>query len=105
MIAAFDWSKVSPGGPVFDQKKLEAFNGDDLRAATPGKFVEMVRAQILGSDRLERIAPLVQERINRLDDFVPYASFFFGGELDYTSVLDRFQVKNRGAPGSDKRCA
>ena len=30
MIEAFDWSRVSAGGPVFDPVKLSAFSGEDI---------------------------------------------------------------------------
>jgi glutamyl-tRNA synthetase len=45
-----------------------------------------------------RLLPLLaqaQERVNRLDDFIPYLSFFFGGSLDYAPVLDKLKVKDR----------
>lgn len=95
MIANFDWSKVSVGGPVFDARKLEAFNGDDIRALDQNVLLEKIQERVLGEDRLRRLLALTQERINRLDDFIPYVSFFFGGTLDYAPVRPKLKIKKR----------
>jgi len=44
---------------------------------------------------MHRLIELSRERIDRLDDFVPYVAFFFGAEVDYTAVLPAFRVKKR----------
>jgi glutamyl-tRNA synthetase len=95
MVEAFDWSKVSPGGPVFDSRKLEAFNADDIRALSPKALYEHVMAHVLRPERLEAMLGLAHERLTRLDDFVPYVSFFFGASLDYTGVLPQLRIKGR----------
>ncbi|MCX4243230.1 glutamate--tRNA ligase [Paraliomyxa miuraensis] len=95
MVDAFEWSKVSPGGPVFDPRKLEAFNADDIRALSPEALYEHVMTQVLRPDRLRTMLALAHERLIRLDDFIPYVSFFFGASLDYTPVVDKLHVKGR----------
>lgn len=95
MIDAFEWSKVSPGGPVFDPKKLDAFSGDDIRALEPGALREQIDARVLDDARLTKLIELSRERIDRLDDFIPYVSFFFGGTVDYTAVLPKLKIKKR----------
>ncbi len=94
MVDAFDWAKVSTGGPVFDPKKLDAFNGDDIRALDPAELGRQVLAHAFDG-RLDLLVELSRERIHRLDDFLPYVSFFFGGEVDYTAVLPRLIPKKR----------
>lgn len=95
MIEAFDWSKVSAGGPVFDAKKLEAFNADDIRKLSREELYDKMVERVWPKERMMEILELVQERITRLDDFVPYSSFFFGDTLDYHAVEKQFQLKNR----------
>ena len=95
MIEKFEWSRVSVGGPVFDPRKLEAFNGDDIRSLTLDAFVEQLQTRVLAPERIRELAVLVKERINHLDDFIPYVSFFFGGTLDYGPVQHKFRVKKR----------
>jgi len=95
MVEAFDWGKVSTGGPVFDVRKLEAFNADDIRALSPEGLYEQVLAHVLRPQRLNAMLGLAQERLTRLDDFVPYVSFFFGASLDYGPVVAQLRIKGR----------
>ena len=95
MIDTFDASKLSVGGPVFDPVKLEAFNGDDIRAMSPSALQEKLVEHCFSAARLEEIVAQAQERITRLDDFVPYVSFFFGGAVDYTLVEPKLKLKKR----------
>ncbi|RMH00330.1 MAG: glutamate--tRNA ligase [Deltaproteobacteria bacterium] len=95
MIDAFDWSRVNVGGPVFDRSKLDAWNGDDLRAMSAEAFEELVFDEVLGPGRWRRILELVQPRIARLDEIVPYAAMFFGELVDYEKVAGAFRLKKR----------
>ncbi len=81
MIDNFSWERVAVGAPVFDQAKLEAFSGQDIRALSQAELLALL-AQ-------------TQERISRLDDFVPYVSCFFGGTLDYGPMLAKLRIKKR----------
>jgi len=99
MIAHFDWSRVSPGGPVFDQAKLEAWNGADLRAMSEAELFARLQERVLSPARWQPILAHAKERVHRLDDFIPYMSFFFGGSLDYGPVKDKLAVAGR-APES-----
>ncbi len=95
MVDAFEWSKVSTGGPVFDARKLEAFNSDDIRALSLDALQERIASEVLDPKRIRAMLELCQERIVRLDDFIPYASFFFGGSVDYAEVLPKIKLKKR----------
>ncbi len=91
MIEHFDWSKVSVGGPVFDPAKLDAFNGADIRAMSIDQLYDRLVERTLAPTRMKRLLAQAQERVNRLDDFIPYLSFFFGGSLDYAPVKDKIK--------------
>ncbi len=95
MIDTFDARRLSVGGPVFDPVKLEAFNGDDIRAMDAGALQEMLMKHCLSPERLGPIVAQAQERITRLDDFLPYVSFFYGGAVDYTQVEAKLRLKKR----------
>jgi glutamyl-tRNA synthetase len=95
MIEHFEWSRMSVGGPVFDQAKLEAWSGADIRAMPVDKLLERLQERTLARERLLPMLQQAQERVNRLDDFIPYLVFFFGGSLDYTPVLDKLKVAGR----------
>ena len=68
MIAAFDWEKVSAGGPVFDLEKLGWLNGIYIRELSPEGLIQRIRNWRLSDEMLRRLVPLVHERIRRLDD-------------------------------------
>ena len=91
MIEHFDWSKVSVGGPVFDPAKLEAFNAADIRAMSVDQLYARLQERVLAPARLKAMLAQAQERVHRLDDFIPYLSFFFGGSLDYAPVRDKLK--------------
>lgn len=95
MVEAFDWAKVSAGGPVFDPVKLEAFNGEDIRAMDLATLKDKIAATVLSDERITALLEQAQERITRLDDFIPYVSFFFGEKVDYTPVLDKLKLKKK----------
>ncbi len=97
MIAAFDWSKVSPGGPVFDLEKLGWLNGLYIRDLSPEGLIQRIRNWRLSDEMLRRLVPLVHERIRRLDDFIPAIEYFLAGDLDYTNVLGDLVPKTRDA--------
>ncbi|HWB80383.1 MAG TPA: glutamate--tRNA ligase [Nannocystaceae bacterium] len=95
LIAEFDLTRLRKGGPVFDPVKLAAWNGDDIRAMSVDDLVARIQRDVLSADRLRELMPLCRERVQRLDDFVPFASFFFGGSIDVRAALPELKVKNR----------
>jgi len=95
MVAAFDFDRVSLGGPVFDLVKLSAMNAGYLRALSDDEVVRRLRAWRLSDEKLVSLVPLVRERIQRLDEFVPMTDFFFSGDVDYAPVAKELAVKNR----------
>jgi glutamyl-tRNA synthetase len=95
MVEAFSFDRVSLGGPVFDLVKLSSMNADYLRALDDAEVVRRLRAWRFSDEGLRALVPLVRERIQRLDEFVPLTEFFFSGDLDYASVSKDFLPKNR----------
>lgn len=95
MIDTFDVRRLSVGGPVFDPVKLEAFNGDDIRAMDRAKLKARIMEHCFNDARIDGLLEQTRERINRLDDFVPYVSFFYGGTVDYGPVEAKLKVKKR----------
>jgi len=92
MIAAFSWDKISLGGPVFDLDKLTWLNQKYLHAMSDGELADALLGWRLRRDHLARIAPLIRERIKKLDDFIPATEYFFSGDLDYTAVASELVV-------------
>lgn len=81
LVAELDLGRITTGGPVFDLAKLDWLNGLYLRELSPEALVARLQAWLLGTDYLLRVAPLVQERIQRLEDFVTSTPFFFADDF------------------------
>ena len=83
LLELFDLNTVTPSPAVFDFQKLSWLNGVHLRELSPKEYadrvVEYVRDAGLDWDEevVRRAAPLVQEKIEKLDQFPDYTRFFF----------------------------
>lgn len=83
MIDNFTFERISLGGPVFDIKKLTWLNGLYMREMPADKLSEEIRSQVFSSELLRKIAPLVHERVEKFEDFIDQAAFFFAGDVAY----------------------
>ncbi len=82
-VEAFDPTKISLGGPVFDLEKLTWLNGKHIRELEPAAILDRLRGEQLSDEYLLEVLPLAHERIDTLADFIGYAEFFFVGDVDY----------------------
>jgi len=97
-VDAFDLKRVSLGGPVFDLEKLSWLNGKYLRRLSNDQFVGRLREHLLSDAYLAQVWTLCRERVDTLEAFYDYASFFFVGEVAYDAEAVRALVpKERGA--------
>ncbi len=86
MVEAFSFDRVSLGGPVFDLQKLTWLNGVYLRELDAAGWVERLRSGLLSDAYLKRVVGLVHERVEKLEDFISYADFFFTGAVPFDGV-------------------
>ena len=101
--ADFRLDDISLGGPVFDLEKLRWLNGKHLRDLSLDEFLERLRGGVLADDYLLRILPLIRERVDTLADFVPYAEFFFVGDVEYDpAALPKMVAKDHTPPQTAK---
>jgi len=96
MAAEFDLARVNKNAAQFDLRKLEAINGDKIRALDPAEFAARItpflhRAGLVADpptvaqDRLVRAAaPLIQTRISRLTEAAGLLGFLLVSEADFT---------------------
>ncbi len=89
MAEEFDLARVNKNSAQFDVRKLEAINGDKIRALEPAGFAARItpflaRAGLVtdppSASQAELIAagaPLIQERISKLSDAVGMLGFLF----------------------------
>jgi len=85
MIAQFDITRVSLGGPVFDTQKLDWLNGRYLRESlSDSEFLQRYAEWAFDRDRLHQAIPLLKPRVERFSDVIPLAGFLLAGLLPLT---------------------
>lgn len=107
LVSLFDLGAVGRSAAAFDIDKLTAFNGERIRELDPAELADLLvpfldgthGARLLDDPPTERqlavvagLVPLVQERMQRLDEIVAYAPPFLTRaiELDEGSVAKVF---------------
>lgn len=83
LVDGFDIDRVSLGEPVFDLEKLNWLNGLYLRDMDVTTLRKRLQAHLFSDERLDRIMPLLRERIRRLDEFVDSTTYFFSASIEY----------------------
>jgi len=83
-VEKFDLRRISTTAPVFDREKLDWMNGEYIRKMKNEKlkikiyeYLKEYRGLEIDQDLLEKITPLVRERIKKLGEFEDLAGFFF----------------------------
>ena len=96
MAAEFDLARVNRNAAQFDVRKLEAINGDKIRALDPADFAAritpfMAAAGLVAeppsaahAELIAVAAPLVQERIATLADAAVMLGFLFADEAEFS---------------------
>ena len=86
MIAAFDLSRISLGGPVFDLEKLTWLNGVWIREELADEqLADRLQEWALNRDFLMRCLPLARQRIETFSDLVPLGGHLVSGMLSIKS--------------------
>ena len=94
LVARFSLERVGSSPATFDYAKLDWMNGLYLRALPPEEYASRLVAYLRerGSDwpaeRVEAAAPIVQEKIGRLDEFAGFAGFLFEDVEPDPALLD-----------------
>jgi glutamyl-tRNA synthetase len=95
MAAEFDLSRVNKNPAQFDARKLEAINGDKIRALEPADFAARITPFLAGAglitsppadgdaELVRRGAAIIQERIGKLTEAVDMLGFLFVDEADF----------------------
>ena len=78
MARAFDIDRLTTGGPVFDLAKLDWLNGRYIRALGHREFMDRVADWAVNRENLASLAPLVQQRTERLVDLLPQVDYLLG---------------------------
>ncbi len=102
LIELFTLDKIGKSPSVFDHTKLEWMNGYYIRALDledlTDRLMPFLERAGLNPDRrtLRAIAPLVQDRLKRLDEIVAKVDFLFRDRLEYDP---RLLIGQKMSPG------
>ena len=88
MIENFKLDRISLGGPVFDLDKLRWLNGLYMRKFLYKELRKRIMEHNYDEKYVEKkIVPLIQERIETLEDFAEQTVFFFSEPKTYDDKL------------------
>jgi len=110
VIAAFALEDVGRSAAAFDDEKLTAFNGERIRAMDPDELAQRLLPHLDGTEGeralVERpptdaqlavvrgLVPLIQERMQRLDEVEQYAAPFLIDEVSYDEAAVAKVLRN-----------
>lgn len=77
MIANFDITRVSLGGPIFDVEKLYWLNGQYIKAMSAPQLLDTLLSWQNDRQKLTSIAEAIQPRIQLLSEAVDWSAFYF----------------------------
>ena len=75
-IQEFSFDRVSLGGPVFDVDKLLWLNGVRIRDMAVPELASRLRESLFSQEAVERLVPLIRERIDSLGEFPDKVTYF-----------------------------
>lgn len=106
MIKEFDLSDVNSANPIFDITKLEWMNGEYIRKTQNSKLKTQILEYLMdisgGSlkkehpteEEIEKVIPLIRDRIKTLSDFVPLTDFLWEKPEYDMSVFDKLKTQS-----------
>jgi glutamyl-tRNA synthetase len=93
-IENFSWERISLGGPIFDLEKLSWLNGRYFRETmSDEQFAAYLKDTVFTDAYLKQIAPLMRERVDVGEQFVPATQYFFCGDISFDAAA--VKPKNR----------
>ncbi len=106
LIDNFSLKRVNQTAAIFNMEKLDWMNGVYIRNLSPKDFAVAAIpylekalppsvARPLSQEYFNRIAPLIQERVKRLDEAAELTDFFFIDDLEYQPEILIVKKMNR----------
>ena len=108
MISEFDLKDVNIANPVFDITKLEWMNGEYIRKSQNSNLKTQIWDYLMEisdgalakgghptEEEIEKVIPLIKERIKKLSDFVPLTDFLFEKPEYDQSQFQKLNIKDQ----------
>lgn len=82
METKFELERVSLGGPIFDREKLDWLNGRYIREDLDDReFASRFAEWAFRRELIEKVTPMVRQRVSKFSEVASLAGFFLQGEL------------------------
>jgi len=97
LIQKFSLKRLNPSPAAINFAKLDYFNKEHIKTLSAIELAKRIRPFFtqrgleVDNPTLEKIAPIINERITTLDDSVNISNFFFKNELEY--VEERMKIE------------
>jgi glutamyl-tRNA synthetase len=107
LVEKFTLERLNPSPAAINFTKLDYFNKEHIKALSPIELAKRIKpffiekGFVVDDSSLEKIAPIIKERITTLDDAVDISSFFYKDDFLYDgerlnieglSLLDTIRV-------------
>jgi len=86
----FTLERLTTGGPVFDLVKLTNLNGKHIRMLTDEELFSRLQPYLpegIDQERVQKVVPVIKDRLMRLGEFMDLTAFFFGPVPDYDASI------------------
>lgn len=96
-VEKFALEDIHPVGPIFDIQKLEWMNGEYIRAMSDEELTQRLEEFLVdhpAKDKIEKLVPLVKERIKKLSDFIPLTDFIWENVEYDLNDFNKVKVEN-----------
>jgi len=109
LVSRFTLDRVNNAGGVFSYDKLKWMNGVYIRSLTAEDLTARLRPFLIGSglevddEKLSRIIPHIQPRLDLLPDVIPLVEFLFKDQIERD--LSGMLKKGMDAPKAREICA
>lgn len=87
-ISNFSFDRIDPAGPIFDIQKLDWMNGEYIRKTDNEALVRVLQNYTkTKKEDIERVLPLVKERMKKISEFDELTSYFFKEKIPVNSSV------------------
>lgn len=95
MVARFDIDRISLGGPIFDQQKLQWVNQKHIATLGEDALCQRLIDWRLNPGFIRKLMPFMTDRVHRLGDFMELCDFMFYSDVSYP--IEQVTPKKREA--------
>lgn len=93
----FDLKKMRLSPAAFNMEKFEWMNGEYIRNLLDEELLKRLQEFLVDhpdKDKIEKVVPLIKDRIKKLSEFIPLTDFLFNTPEYDIKVFEKLNIKN-----------